>query len=63
MSIQFPNLGITLDYVGKSVYIFGFEIIEVLLYAMRLKAVGIEDRKIQDIFQRISGSIERSKPY
>ena len=26
MSIQFPNLGITLDYVGKSVYIFGFEI-------------------------------------
>ena len=26
MSIQFPNLGINLDYVGKSIQIFGFEI-------------------------------------
>ena len=26
MSIQFPNLGINLDYVGKSIHIFGFEI-------------------------------------
>ena len=26
MSIQFPNLGINLDYVGKSIRIFGFEI-------------------------------------
>ena len=26
MSIQFPNLGITLGYVGKSISIFGFEI-------------------------------------
>ena len=26
MSIQFPNLGINLDYVGKSISIFGFEI-------------------------------------
>lgn len=26
MSIRFPNLGIDLDYVGKSVHIFGFEI-------------------------------------
>ena len=26
MSIQFPNLGINLGYVGKSIQIFGFEI-------------------------------------
>ena len=26
MSIQFPNLGINLDYVGESIQIFGFEI-------------------------------------
>ena len=26
MSIQFPNLGINLDYVGESIRIFGFEI-------------------------------------
>ena len=26
MSIRFPNLGIDLDYVGKSIHIFGFEI-------------------------------------
>ena len=26
MSIQFPNLGINLVYVGKSIQIFGFEI-------------------------------------
>ena len=31
------------------------EIIEVLLYAMRLKAVGIEDRKIQEGIIKIMG--------
>lgn len=36
-------------------HIFGFEIIEVLLYAMRLKAVGIEDRKIQEGIIKIMG--------
>ena len=28
MSIQFPNLGINLGYVGKSIQIFGFVILE-----------------------------------
>ena len=26
MAIRFPNLGVDLDYVGKSIHIFGFEI-------------------------------------
>lgn len=45
------NLDIQLD----KDHIFGFEIIEVLLYAMRLKAVGIEDRKIQEGIIKIMG--------
>lgn len=45
------NLDIQLD----KEHIFGIEIIETLLYVMRLKAIGIEDRKIQEGIIKIMG--------
>lgn len=45
------NLDIQLD----KEHMFGFEIIETLLYAMRLKAIGIEDRKIKEGIIKIMG--------
>ena len=43
MSIQFPNLGINLDYVGKSIRIFGFEItfFGLLIAARNASGTGI----------------------
>ena len=45
------NLNIQLD----KEHIFGFEIIETLLYVMRLKAIGIENRKIQEGVIKLMG--------
>ena len=45
------NLDIQLD----KEHIFGFAIMETLLYAMRLKALGIKDRKIQEGIIQIMG--------
>nr|WP_317363806.1 hypothetical protein [uncultured Blautia sp.] len=45
------NLDIRLD----KWHIFGFAIIETLLYAMRLKALGIDERKIQEGLIQVMG--------
>lgn len=44
-----------LDIQLEKEHVFGFEIIETLLYVMRLKAIGIEDRKIQKGIVKIMG--------
>lgn len=44
-----------LDIQFDKWHIFGFTIIETLLYAMRLKALGIDERKIQEGLIQVMG--------
>lgn len=44
-----------LDIQFDKWHIFGFAIIETLLYAMRLKALGIDERKIQEGLIQVMG--------
>lgn len=44
-----------LDIQLEKSHFFGFSIIEALLYAMRLKSLGIEEKKIQNGITQIMG--------
>lgn len=54
-TIKDIELNGNLDIQFDKWHIFGFAIIETLLYAMRLKALGIDERKIQEGLIQVMG--------